>query len=92
MTIIEYRAGTVEYIKTRLFTAIRWESEDRMIVEATLTIVKFILSGWGIEKAAHLSYSELPFSNLKQVVLILCVNLNGTQNWAQQTAKAYLTL
>lgn len=45
MTIIEYRAGTVEYIKTRLFTAIRWESEDRMIVEATLTIVKFILSG-----------------------------------------------
>lgn len=45
MNIIDYKVGPVDYVKNRLFTAIWKESENRKIVEATLTIVKFIVSG-----------------------------------------------
>lgn len=91
MNIIDYKAGTVDYVKSVFLRQSGRKSDDRKSVEATLTIVKFIVSGWGIEKAVHLSYIELPFSNLMQVVLILFVYLDRTQNKAQQTAKVHLT-
>lgn len=48
MNIIDYKVGTVDYVKNRLFVFLRQsrrKSEDRKIVVATLTIVKCIVSG-----------------------------------------------
>lgn len=77
MIIIEYRVGIVEYIKICFFMVIRWEFEDRMIVEVIFIIVKFILLGWGIEKVVYLLYSEFFFSNLK----VSCFNIVCKFKW-----------